>query len=37
MRGVKPVTVHLPPIASTAAVDLILLAIAVTDRARRRD
>jgi low temperature requirement protein LtrA len=39
MVGVKPVTIHLPPIATTAAVDLILLLIAVTDHARplRRD
>ena len=37
MVAVKPVTIHLPPVATTAAVDLILLAIAVTDRARHRD
>ena len=37
MIAVKPVTLHLPPIATTAAVDLILLLIAVIDRAHRRD
>lgn len=37
MVAVKPVTIHLPPVATAAAVDLILLLIAVVDRARARD
>jgi low temperature requirement protein LtrA len=36
MVAVKPVTIHLPPVATAAAVDLILLLIAVVDRARSR-
>lgn len=37
MVAVKPVTIHLPPVATAAAVDLILLLIAIVDRARARD
>lgn len=36
MVAVKPVTIHLPPVATAAAVDLILLLIAVADRAPSR-
>jgi low temperature requirement protein LtrA len=36
MVAVKPLTIHLPPVATAAAVDLILLLIAVVDRARSR-
>lgn len=37
MVAVKPVTIHLPPVATAAAVDLILLLIVVAGRGRHRD
>jgi len=36
MVAVKPLTIHLPPVATAAVVDLILLLITVVDRARSR-